>query len=349
MIIVLISTFLQKCGIATYTEALAPAIRALGHDVVVLAEAESTLSGEASPTPYFRTWHRGSFQGHAFARTIINAKIKTDIAHFQHEHGIFPNSAEFLIACRELRKAKIKVFVTLHTVHAPPVQSAFIKELIHAVDKVIVHTSSAAAQIAIQPYGVTVIPHGVRLNKFTPNHPSSPFLCPGFISGSKGHEEILRGYAKFIDRQQTNLLPGLSIVGLCRDFLYAQSLEQTINNLGLEGHVTIINKYLSDEALIAEVHDARAIILGAKGPSSPYSASGQMAIAIGCGKPVIAKNVPIYNNTTGITLFNNPEELANLLRATHLIDTEEATLVAQSRSWPNVAKKHVQVYENCYT
>lgn len=349
MRIILVSTYRQHCGIATYTEALAPALKDLGHDVVILAEADALLSQEqVGSIQYYRTWNRWSFRGATFAATITNAKVKTDVVHFQHEYGLFPNSTEFLIACKELRKAGIYVYVTLHTVHPPPTKSIFISSLLDIVNKVIVHTPAAAAQIAIKAYSpIKVIPHGVRLSPTTPN--SIGFLCPGFISPSKGHNEILEGFAKFAAKLGGVGVPPLKILGLCRDHVYAQRLEQTITELGLESHVKIVNAYIGDDVLADEVSNAAAIILGAKGPSSPFSASGQMAIAAGCGKPIIAKNVPIYDGLPGALMYNDADELALFLNASRFASTDETSLIAEARAWPKVAEKHLAVYtEYCY-
>lgn len=344
----MVSTFRSQCGIATYTEALTPHLTDV--NVTVLAEAEPSLTPKGfQPVPFFRTWNRGTFRANSFVKSILDGSGKVDVVHFQHEYGLFPNSEEFLLTCKALKVAGVKVIVTLHTVHAPPNKAHFLFALSDIVHRIIVHTPAAAAQIAFRSYNpIEVIPHGVHLREQPTNAVYNTFLCPGFISESKGHQEILEGYAAYVASLNGIAVHRLNIVGLCRDMFYQQKLDSLVNQLGLEQLVKLDARYLHDTQLIDEVTQAAAVILGS-GKTSPYSASGQLAIAIGCGKPVIAKNVPIYNNTP-VALYSSPAELAILLKGYNKLDTSELKLIASARGWPIVAQKHMDLYKSlCHT
>ena len=87
--IAFISTFIDQCGIATYTEELAAAMQELGHSVSVFAEYTSTPEPARWEIPYERCWSRED------PTTLSNvlAKLsnaKPDVIHVQHEFGLFP-------------------------------------------------------------------------------------------------------------------------------------------------------------------------------------------------------------------------------------------------------------------
>ena len=343
MRIVFVSTFLTQCGIATYTEALASEMAKQGHSVVVLAEAEPNLKiKDTSPVPYYRTWLRGTFRGEAFANSIINATgDKIDVVHFQHEFGIFPNNEEFIEALDRLNKAHIATVVTLHTVRQPPYHAVFADELRRAASAVVVHTPAAQT---ISSWGERVhIPHGLIWRPQPTNFNSNVLLCPGFVSESKGHKEIIDGFAIAVDHHKS-VGTVLKIAGLCRDHMYLQKLEGHINQYGLGKRIILESQYITDDQLVVEMKNARAIILGAN-KESPYSVSGQQSLALGLNKPIIAKNVPIYNHTP-VGLYNTAEELANFLCHPDAFVTDELAAIAQLRTWDKIVGKHVELYKD---
>lgn len=343
MRVVFVSTFLTQCGIATYTEALATEMARQGHNVVVLTEAEPNLKQkDTSPVPYYRTWLRGTFNGKIFANSIINATgDKVDVVHFQHEFGLFPNNDEFILALKRLAEVHIPTVVTLHTVRQPPHHAVFVDELRREASAVVVHTPAAMTPSYWQER--TLIPHGVTWNPKPTTAKHNVLLCPGFISESKGHMEIVDAFAMAVDRGKT-IGTVLKIVGLCRDHVYLQKLENHINQYGLGKRVILDSKYLTDAMLIDEMTEAQAVILGAK-KESPYSASGQQALALGLHKAVLAKNVAIYNHTP-VGLYNSAEELTNFLVDPAVFATEELALIAQSRTWDKIVGKHIELYRD---
>ncbi len=335
-----VSTYKAECGIATYTHALGKALTEAGAQVSVLCEAtpESVIPSK-DDLQYFRIWNRGTFNAEQFTKAILNSKHRPDIVHFQHEFGLFPNSNEFLNAL-EILAEQIAVVVTLHTVLPPPNKHRFYSTL-ERLCTVVVHTAGAAAQLHHASCTSKVIPHGVRVEKSADLTLAHYFLCPGFISPGKGHEEIIEAFAHY-----TRHAPHatLHIVGKCRDYLYAQTLDQTITKFGLEGRVFVKDQYLNDSDLRNAIAGARCIVLGS-GKTSPYSASGQLAMALGLGKPILAKNVPIYNNTP-VGLYNSPQELALFMGNCEAFWNEELVAIAEARSWPKIAQKHLELYND---
>lgn len=343
MHICFVSTFKTQCGIATYTETLAKNIKALSsnHHVTVLAESNPTESNKVdAEIPSYRIWNRFTFQAVPFVSAILNSKQTPDIIHFQHEFGLFPNESEVLNAIKAL-SAKIPIVTTLHTVFAPPTKTRFIHEL-KASSKIIVHTVGAAGQIGDD---AVVIPHGVTIMpRETPDASAQYFLCPGFISKSKGHEEILDAYASYVHAQLCGNFPvtPLKIVGLCRDYAYLNQLHNILDAHGLVAHASIDARYVGDQELVSLIAGANCVILGA-GKTSPYSASGQLHMALGVDIPIIAKNVPIYNNTP-VALYNNSAELTQFLKNHASLHTEELYFIARHRTWTRIAAKHIAIY-----
>ena len=99
MNIVLVSTYKTDCGIATYTENLAKALKADGHSVYVFAELTKTKKLPSTETDecgitIFRSWHRQMVYGAQLGlRSIVKSleKSKPDVVHISHEFGIFPD------------------------------------------------------------------------------------------------------------------------------------------------------------------------------------------------------------------------------------------------------------------
>ncbi len=343
MNICLVSTYDVECGIATYTAALASEISKLGHDVTVLAERDpSRLSDRSSHgnVNVYRTWHRLTFRAEEFIKSVLGAPVKPDVIHFQHEYGIYPNTRELVQVIRELSKT-IPIFITLHTVQAPPHNVEFIRRLA-SYAAIIVHTPTANAVVtAISSKSNPItIPHGLYINdEYSSIH--DHFIVPGFMSPSKGHKEILAGYARYIDvfQGQTKLC----IIGRCRDHNYLDMLNNEVISYGLSHKITIESKFVNDVELVSMMKSAQAVILGAN-KDSPYSTSGQMHTAIGLGQTVIAKNVPIYNNLP-VALYNNAEELSILMAGFTGIDNQGLSQLAHDRTWEKVAAMHVAAFK----
>ena len=358
MNIVLVSTYAVECGIATYTEALAQALKSQGHSVTVLAEIrdKQPMSQTIDGVPVYRIWarsmHNSAMYGlSSIIRAIDSSPTKPDVVHFQHEFGLFPDSYGLTQLMEQLIARGIRVVTTLHTVLAPPEGTGFFPLLI---GEVIVHTDEAAAALLTHwvPDHVRVVPHGLTPGVVVParrtNGRGSSILVPGFVGRNKGTLEILEGFAEHVVRTQ-DWLSTLRILGLCRDERFELELRQNVARYCLDRRVILDLGFQT----VPTVHEAFAwadfVILGA-GETTPYSASGQLSGCISHGVPVLAKNVPIYRSggDCGIVLYEE-DELAPLIGALSNLGLRERlqqkhAIVAATRTWDIIAQKHMEIY-----
>lgn len=354
MNIVLISTYNDLCGIASYTKHLKEALEANNHRTLILAEATSK-----SLIPYkedfaYKIWKRTAAYNSEFGlnsvlehiKKINKTAAKPDVVHIQHEFGLFPNNIEFLCFINELSQF-VKVIVTFHTVTKPPENVGFFPVNCESI----VHTQEAWIFASPSPeslnnYSCHVVPHGV----YSPLNVKSKFLgkigkiwlIPGFISPSKGHIEIIDAFANsHIVYSNDKLI----IAGLCRYPLYLNSLESKINSYGLKEKIEIHEGFKSDEEMDSYFKGSDFVILGGD-KTSPYSASGQLADAVGANIPIIAKDIPIYRSQYSpyIMRYRNVKDLTLFFNKLSFHDKLYIPKHSNYLNWDEVAKEHVKIY-----
>lgn len=349
MNVCLISTFPpQKCGIGTYTANLKTALEAEGIVITVLAEQEPGFA-KMPISQVFPVWTRVNFK-YALLQAILNAKQKPDVVHFQHEFGLFPNSPDFKELIKKLEASGIPCVTTLHTVfattgRAPPTNESTI----------IVHTEQAKLRVLCETdtcAQVIVIPHGIK-RVITPLPSRTPdprgtvnhFLTQGFISPGKGYEEILEGFQLATRLRRSNYK--YTIRGHAHNIDYLNELDQIILNSGLESVVAIDQGFRNQ--LEEELYQDDVIILGnAKGDT--FSASGQLAFALGRGLKVICKQAPIYENIEGVLYYRDAQDLRDILNGLEYERWETGSLTPpvfqglETREWSTVARSHKELY-----
>jgi len=338
------------CGIGTYTRDLALTLMAMGHKVTILAETlDTSHEGHSKDAPFVRrVWNRKSPYAAPFGLGQVTAAIQQlqpDAVHVQHEFGLFPRSEELLRLA-----AGQKTFITFHTIEpAPKFLSCFNEPRANIC--AISHTMAGLAALATRGWATRHIPHGVTPQANAVVTTTNTFLCPGFVSPSKGHTEILEGFARYLDRGGTH---SLAIAGSCRDAQYADKLRERAFKLGLDTpRYRFVDRFFTDEALTRLIKSASAVVLGHAAKQSPLSASGQVAQAISAHVPIVAKDVAIYREAPGL-FWRTPNELALALDAV-VRPAVVSTLRGQSekaldeRAWGTVAANHIRLYEGVWT
>lgn len=350
MHICFVSTYHQSCGIATYTEQLAKAV-AREHQVTVLGE----MGEKFMPKQYrdgqvavAQVWHR-QFNGGKnsitnISRLISSMNVKPAVVHVQHEFGLFPNNEALYVMIAQLIVQNVTVFVTLHTVQFE--KAAFYRKLIDMGVGIIVHSVEAAACVArvSETYVPFVIPHGV-----TPyNGPRDEryILVPGFMSESKNTLEIVQAY---FDAREMGVTARLRVAGLCRSEQYESKLRTKIAAYAGEDNVSLETGFVPEDNLRSLYGSAIVVVLG-NDRLSPFSASGQLAQAVGHGVPVLAKNVAIYRGVDGVLYFDDVKQCALWMKTLEKNSTLRQQIStrfkneASERSWDKIAKRHADVY-----
>lgn len=353
---VFVSTWEAPCGIASYTASLTDALRGCQVPVTILAEARDR------PEPFldaraFPVWKRGyeyaSLNGlGAVERAITAASAAPRLVHIQHEFGLFPQTKDLARLTTRLTTHGVRVVITLHTVLPRPQMCDLRTWLAKGFDgEIIVHSAEAAAALEIDSPRVRVIPHGIRaVAALDPEECRRSLklpldrviaLCPGFISESKGHAEIIEAVASC----SRDVL--CVIVGDCRDERYREKLEVGIRNFDAANRVHVHYGYKTTAEMDRYFAAADFVVLGAtEQDAPPYSASGQLADAVAHRKAVIAKNVPSYRGSHALH-YQTPVECGRLiayLARRPQFDALTTLELGLTRHWQTIAQQHLKIY-----
>jgi len=325
--IAFLSTFDQKCGIATYTRDLAQALTKRGHECFVFAEVDLTKDqrGVWGGIPFERTWHRTRVK-------LTNAIKDFDVVHVQHEWGLFRQDASAFARI----VSNLRAFVTYHTPEVGIcswVGNNAGKQ--GNIDGRIFH-SPVAASIHRGAY----IPHGIGEQLPATRQPRGEvhYVVPGFVNYGKRTHKIVEAFS--------GADGWLSVLGTCRDEGYMANIENIARR---QSNIHLDFRYMSDTTLSRACLEADFVVLGAPAKTA-FSASGQMAQAYAQRTPVIARSSNIYaNHGGGAWLFKNWSDLRDLFMGKAPWKLRDALkpmveFVANERSWDTVAEMHERLY-----
>ena len=332
MKIALVTPWEVRCGIASYSKNLVNALADLGHEVYVVR------------LPRF---------GHKTEETMKNVvdKIpvdKIDVVHVQHEYGLFQGLDEqFFGFLRQIDKPIITTAHAVGQIHLDMYMS-------QVSDKVIVHNKFCRKRYQF-PNGI-IIPHG-----------ATPLTCPpppkaqckkslgippktsivgylGYISNYKGLEVLIKAIIK-------TPKAGLLIGGgwhTEEETQYMYKLKELTLQY-LPGRCQWLG-FVSDEDL-SRVYGAMDLLVY---PSRYATESGALITALSHRKAVLSSRIKpfiekekvgaleTFKNVKDLTrrikrLLKNPEQIKELENG--------ARKFAEETSWNNVAKQHIELYE----
>lgn len=222
-------------------------------------------------------------------------KQQACVVHFQWLPLLEKTSLD-LYSVKKLQKRGHKVVYTVHNLlphdTGERLKNRFLK-IYHESDHLICHSQSAldalSRDFSVMSDKVSVIPHGTlydeRLNDEVVKKPNS-CLFFGFLRPYKGIEFLLDAW-RLVESQSTN--HSLTIVGKA-ERNYEMQLIKKVKELELR-RVQIINKYQTSEELQRNVLIHEVILY----PYSSITTSGALTVAMSAGKPVIATNLPAFN------------------------------------------------------
>lgn len=356
-------------GVASYTADLARSLVDRGCSVVVVApriggEPERSRDGDVA---VWRCFAPGPV-GLKNAGRAANA-TGAPVVHFQHEHFLYGGPGRvpaFLAAVADAKRARSVVttmhqvveprsfdrsFTALHRVRTPaPVARFGISAVQRAISslssRVIVHEPPFVSVIE----GATWIPHGIDFSPAPDRRESrsrlglderAVVLCFGFVAPYKGLELALEA-ATLTDRVEL-VVAGGEHPRLERRESYAADLRRRY-----EGVARFVDYVPEPEVATWFAATDVALFLYPR----PHAASGALARALGYGTPVLL-SAPLARITGAPQSLMAPDDAVSLAhRLEHLAAPDrsdplraDTASLASERSWPEVARRHIETYE----
>jgi glycosyltransferase involved in cell wall biosynthesis len=354
-------------GVASYSANLASALGDAGARVTVLASEEPGLPAVArdGAVEVRRVWRRGV--GALPAAAAAARATGADAVHLQHELFLYGGAAAVpgvvpALASLAGRRAVVTMhhvvapgdvdaaFTSTHGVHAPaPVARAgvaFLQRTIRAfADAVVVHEPSFARVVP----GAEVVPHGIEVVDTVDRESARSalgvggdrlcVLCFGFLAPYKGLEAAL-GAARLAGDAIELVIAGGEHPRLAD---YAYRLRDTApGNARFTG-------FVPDEDVARWFAAADVALLPYP---RPFASSGPLALALAHGTPVLMSE-PLARTTGApgaLAVGLDPAPIATRLRRLAASAAERdrlriaAARLAAGRSWPEVARRHLELY-----
>lgn len=292
-----------RCGIATFTAALADAITTVlpGCRVGIVACVDEEPRGVRHQNEVVAQLAPGSEESRAAATRALE---EFDVAVVQHEFGIYggEDGAEVLDLVRGLR---IPSIVVLHTIPRRPTprQRAIVDALAKVAYSLVVQSDAARVrlleQYVVEPAGVTTIPHGARVNLSADGRRRAPSRAPivltwGLLGSGKGIEWGIEAVARLRDLDPP---PRYVVVGQTHPRVlerngeeYRRQLVARAADLGVAHLVEFDDAYRDTASLLARIRGADIVLLPYR--SREQVVSGVLVEAIASGKPVVATRFP---------------------------------------------------------
>lgn len=332
--VAMISTWHQRCGIASYTENLASALAKQDANIYIVR------------IPRF-----GEKEVSIFQNIVDRIPVdKVDVIHVQHEYGLYGRlNQEFFTALAKLGKP---VVTTMHATGFK--DDAVIEE---NSDKIIAHNKYCAERFGGTGAKVSIIPHGMAPLKtplppkdvckkrlgIQPQVPIVGYL--GFVSEYKGLEGLIDA---MIDVPNAALLIGGGWF-VDEQVEYINSLKERTLKV-LPSRCQWIG-FVPDEEL-AMTYGAMDIVVY---PSRFMTESGALLMALSHGKAVIASNLPpVREKEDALMVFKDTKDLSEkikLMLSNHILREsyeEQAKEFTEQNSWENIAKKHIDLYQSLH-
>jgi glycosyltransferase involved in cell wall biosynthesis len=227
-----------------------------------------------------------------------------DVVSLQHEFGIFGgDGGDYILGL--IAALRIPVVTTLHTVLDQPTdaQLKVTMALLAASARVVVMAQKGRSILidlyGADPHKILVIPHGI---------PDMPLIIPqqakeklgfsghriiltfGLISPNKGIETMIKAMPVVLKAapDAVYVVMGATHPGLLREEgeTYRESLMRLVHDLGLDGHVVFLNRFVDRPELLQHIAMCDVYV-------TPYlvetqMTSGTLAYSHGLGRPVVS-------------------------------------------------------------
>ena len=369
-----VSTFPpRKCGIATFTKDLMDSIEGNGFSnmgsVVIAMNSNGDSANHYDDKVGFQV-DQSDANSYLEAADYANGNESIKLVNIQHQFGIFggKNGGNLLPFLRAIKKPIVTSF---HSVIENPDKERrnVVEEICERSSKILV-TIEKAKDILSDHYGIrrdkiAVIPHGIHPINDSNNHGLAAEFWEnriiistfGLINPRKNLENVIESLPSVIKRYPDILyiISGETHPNVKKQEgeQYRNKLIQKVKNLGLEGNVRFINRYLALPELIELLQRTDIYI-------TPYKhenqvSSGTLAYAFGCGRACISTPYhfarELLTDGRGMLVpFGDSgaigDTILQILDNPGLREKMGKGAYEHSRSmlWPNVAEMHVDVF-----
>lgn len=373
----------RKCGIATFCDNFIKAIHNIGSyyiDQRVIAVNEMMAPKRNYPPTVKYQLDQEEFESYDKAALYVN-ESGADILCLQHEYGLF-GGLDGIFILKLLEKIKIPIVSIYHSIpilkdsKRQKYRLGVLKD-IAKFSKFIIVTAEIGRkglikECKIPAKKIITIYHGApdvsyptkkereelktRLNlreKFV-------ILNFGLISRGKGLEYIIEAASR-LSKKYPKLI--LLILGTShpmhlagKEGSYYSSLKEKVKNFGIKNNVRFINKFLKEERLIDYLRMADIYLMPYAKKSKSQISSGTLAYAMAAGNCVVstpflyAKEL-IGKNRGYFIDFESSDSIvrvvSDLIEKPKEIEKtrKKAYEFARKFTWPEVAKKIIQVFQ----
>ncbi|MGM8361229.1 glycosyltransferase [Flavobacterium sp. ARAG 55.4] len=363
----------RECGIATYTYDLKNALENKFDrcfDIKICAVESNTESHTYITEDVNMVLNTDDSESFRTISDKINSDKDTKIVMIQHEFGLFKNNEEtFITFLKDITKP---VIIAFHTVLPHPNKDLEknVKDLV-AVAKMVTVMTKSSSDLLNNTYGVPldkikIIPHGTHLVK----HQDKAFLKEkynisdrkviatfGFLGPGKSIETTLDALPAIIKVHPTIMF---LIVGKTHPTLfnnegdaYKDFLQQKVEALKLENHVSFVNKFVPLSELLEYLQLSDCYVFTSKDPNQ--AVSGTFSYAVSCGCPIVSTPIPhateVLQQGNGLLFdFGDAAQLAE--KVNKLLDDDalrhdmkmKGLHTSAATSWENSAISHAQLF-----
>jgi len=366
-----VSTFPpRKCGIATFTNDLISNISQLNK---LKDQKVISIDGRR----LFKPVHDGvqhkigrdSLEDYLIMAEFLN-RSSVNVVNIQHEFGIFGGECgEYISAF--VNKLKKPIATTLHTVlpnFELKAKEVFDKIVYRSSVVVVLNKTTAALvkSFGVPSQKIKVIPHGCPDIPLFPSSKAKPSLglqakvvisSFGLLSRGKGIEYVIEALPAIIEKEPRIVYYVLGVthpeVKKTEGEAYRNLLMQKARNLGLNGHVKFLNRFLSKPELINYLQATDVYVTPYLSPNQV--SSGTLSYALGAGKAIVSTPYLHAKEALGegrgvFCRFHDSGSIAE--KVTEIIGNpvlresleRKAYLYSRKFIWPRVAKKYLTLF-----
>ena len=295
--LLLVSTWDQVCGIASYSSHLFKTSSLRPHLSTVLARETTTadfMMATTSDVIVKRPWSYDS-QGIANLLTEL-AVAPEDVVWFQHHPGFF-SDADMNRICDALKRCRFRArAITLHNVRdtVDDQRGAWLSSF----EIIFVHTVEDHALLQQrQVHHASVVPHGVLpvVNEHRSPSPIVTFGTFGFLSPHKNVPLLIKAFSTAYEINKNLRLKLLTCVKADPIAWKERAVvAELIERLDLGDVVDVDFRYLEEEEILRRLGDCDILVFPYGG--STESASGAARLALAADRPILSSDSSVLRD-----------------------------------------------------